>query len=163
MTLQPEQNIYRLVHEAKRPKRNNRRPVADAFVPTLNDNLKMSVDSESLTTPEETLARWGATYTFDKKGFKDHTKWSIFSLNVGFLINFPCIKDIYPDPLKFDPPVKGFPDNPAHTLSEFDNYPSLEDEPEYLSQVEEHVSDREICPDMEVATELVIKYRQQWG
>ena len=163
-TLPGEHNVYRLVFEADRPKRNGGKPNPSAFLPSKHDDLKMSVDYDQLTTPEETLARCGATHHPTKAPeFKDHTKRTIFSLNIGFLDQLSCVQDVYPSPVNLQPCPVGRPNNPSHSSAEFNKVPTPEDEPEILSQIQDHVNGREIFPDSDRVEVLVTEYRSQWA
>jgi len=120
------------------------------------------VDYEPLTTPEESLARYGATYQGIINQFKNPHSYSIYSLNIGFLRSFSCITDIYLSPTVVDPPMKGFPNNPSHSLAEFTEI-SLEDEPMVFTKIQQHAIQRKVNPDIDKVRVLVREYRAQWG
>ena len=76
MSLPNEDNIYRLVHVTIRDSKNKAIPAPRCFAPSNTDEGNLSVDWEHYTTPEKSLARWGASYKWGTEVFKDHKQYS---------------------------------------------------------------------------------------
>ena len=67
-----EDNIFRLAYCSQKSQKEGRPPSLSEFGPRSNDNGKMSVDYKPLTTAEQSLARFGATFMPGSQNFKDH-------------------------------------------------------------------------------------------
>lgn len=151
--------IFRMVHVSMRDRRNKMIPNIKGFQPTPHDNFKLSVDWENKTTPEESLARFGATYKFNKNEFKDHNDFEVFSLEIAFVNSFDSIKEVSHDPIENNPPPIGTPNNPAHSLVHFSST-SEEDEPEIYLKLRDHAD--KISTNGDEVNELVESLRNQW-
>jgi len=156
-----EESVYRMVHYSQRERRKGKEPRLDAFKPTPADDSKLSVDYEPKTTPEESLARFGATISISSGEFKNPHDYSVYSLNIGFLRSFTCIIDIYLDEVLVSPPERGRPDNPAHSLVEFDEI-AEEDEPDILYRIQQHAIMRKVEANPAQVDELTMRYRRIW-
>ena len=157
----PEKSVYRMVHYSQRERRKGKEPRLDAFKPTPADGHKLSVDYEPMTTPEESLARFGATISKSSGDFKNPHDYSIYSLNIGLLRSLPCIIDIYLNAVLVSPPERGRSDNPAHSLVEFDDI-AEEDEPDILYRIQQHAIKRKVEVNSTKVDELTMTYRKIW-
>lgn len=70
--LPDEDDVYRIVINSFRDRRNKAIPAPRCFDLTKNDGNKLSVDREKNTPPQETIARVGASYKFNMKEYRDH-------------------------------------------------------------------------------------------
>lgn len=149
-------NTYRLVHINYI--RGNK-ALIHAFSHHPGDNYKLSVDWDRLTTPEESLARFGATYN-TKQVFKDFRSYRIFILNTGYVKVIPGIVDVYYDPIENTPVPIGKPNNPAHSLIDCD-LSNPENEPELYQKLADHASLEENVDDLKVES-ITFEIKSQW-
>lgn len=160
VALESSENTYRLVLISVRDKKNKNIPAERSFFPTERDEGKLSVDIESLTTPEKTLSRWGAMYNA-KQEFKDYNKWELYKLNVGDIKLIDKVINVIKDPIKYDEPEKGRPDNPAHGLIDLSNIKDV-DLPEVVLKLRNLAKDNKVDVKMDEVDTLVQEYRRQW-
>lgn len=150
-SLSEESITFRMVHKNLRDE--NFEPYISAFKPTKKDDNKLSVDYQELTTPEDSIGRFGATKKINGN-FKNIDDFSIYSLETSFLINLPnnFISKVEYNPIHNDPLIDGVPNNKSHSLAHF--IESHTDEPELLAKLWEHGKTRFIKFDRNKALQI---------
>lgn len=73
--------IFRVVLSTERDRKNKNVPALRCFSLTPADKGCLSVDWERKTTPEESVARFGATYKMNKEEYKPYDNREIFAKN----------------------------------------------------------------------------------
>lgn len=142
----------------------------DKFTPkirgfSLHDNDKkhgygLSVDWSALTTPEESLGRWGASYKTGTTEFKDYKKRDIYVLNIGVLKSIDSILDVVYNPILNIPVIKGIPNNISHSLIKFDKNELEKNEAEIYTRIREHAKDKKVKSiNFKKVEELIELYR----
>ena len=127
------------------------------------DDYKLSLDWARLTTPESSLAIYGATINSRTGQYKNWKLWEIHAVEVSFLLELERVVSVEYNPMYYKPPVKGKQDNPAHSLVIFDKESPeywTSKEPEVLVRIARHAQERQIQPDEE-QTELMVKHYHQ--
>lgn len=155
-----KKRYYRLALASVRDKQNKAIPAVRNFMLHPNDEGKLSVDCECFTSPEESIARVGASYKANST-FKDYTDREIYAIDADFIEKNEHIHGVIYDPIIFNPPQKGRPQNISHSLLDlFLNTPN-ELEPEICLKLREHAKDRRINHDIARTHELVALFRIQ--
>ena len=119
----------------------------------------LSVDYSSLTTPEEIIARVGASFKKDSVDYKDYTKKDIYSLSVNFLKSIESVLDVVYDPIFNSTPKKGFPNNPSHSLVLFSLGELEKNETEIYTRIREHAKDKKQNINLEKVESLLQVFR----
>lgn len=156
-------DVYRTVLVTQRDRKNKAIPAVSCFSLSPNDKNMLSVDWDRKTTPEECVARVGATFKMGKEIYKPYENREIYALNVNFIKSLSDIDDVIFDPIFLSKPIKGRVNNPAHSLVVF-KMGFLEDqskEPETLVKIRDHAKDRRKDVNMEIVRGLVIKHRKR--
>ncbi|MCW3106503.1 MAG: hypothetical protein JWQ09_1009 [Segetibacter sp.] len=141
----------------------------DKFTPklkgfSLSDNDKehgygLSVEWSAITTPEESIARVGASFKKNTDKYKDHTKRDIYALSISFLKSLDSILDVVYDPIFNEPPIRGVPNNISHSLVNFSKEELEKNETEIYTRIREHAKDKKKSVDMKRVDALVNIYR----
>ena len=156
-----EDDVWRIALSTSRDKKNKQEPGISNFSLNSSDFGKLSVEWASMSTPEESVARFGATYKSGTEDFKDYRTRELYALNVGFLRSLEPVEDVLYNPIMVRPVLKGRPDNPAHSLviikSNF-----AQDEPELYKKMRDHAKGRKVEVNAEEVEQLVAIYRKQW-
>jgi hypothetical protein len=160
MPIEDTIRLYRMVHVSARDKANKAIPSISAFTPTPNDNGKLSVDNASITTPETSLGRFGATYRFNSTTFKKIEDFNVYALNCGEIRELNKAIEIFSDPINNNPEVVGKPNNISHSLIDI-NAVSDEDEPELYLKLRDMAQD--VIVDINVAKDHSFQLRRNWG
>lgn len=160
-SLPDEDHVYRIVLETDRDRKYKNLPALRSFSlneKDIEDGYNLSVEWDKKTTPELTLIRFGATYKFNSKDYKDPTTRSLYSLRVGFLKTIEGIRDVFYDPIFVEPFEKGNPSNSAHSSVNFiKELWTPANEPIIIFKIREHAISRKIDVNMEkVLQELEI-------
>lgn len=156
-SLEDKDNVYRFVQIEARDRRHKAYPAEREFEPKPADKRKLSVDAASITTPEDSLARLGGTYRKGCQVFKDYTKWELYSLNVGIIKLMDKSIDVIDDPIIVNPPEKGRPSNPAHSLIDLSSISEF-DLPEIILKLRNHAKDYQVAINMTRVDEMVKEY-----
>ncbi len=119
----------------------------------------LSVDWSSLTTPEESIARVGASFKKDTIKYKDYNTKDIYSLSVSFLKSIEAILDVVHDPKMYPTPIEGSPNNPSHSLVIFSPEELEKNETEIYSRIREHAKDKKQTVNTKKIEEFVHVYR----
>lgn len=160
--LLPENDrVYRLVHVNFRDKKNKKIPAERCFSLSPNDSGFLSVEWENKTTPEQSLARWGATYKFKKEIYKDYKDVEIYALDISFLNSLIDVEKVIYDPIYYSKSEKGRVNNPAHSLIEFSEAlaNSCPNDPETIMKIRDHAANKKIPVEMDKVDVLVKKLR----
>lgn len=154
-------DVFRLVLVSERDRKNKSIPAVRCFSLTPRDENKLSVEWSKKTTPEEAIARFGASYKFNSTVYKFYANREIYALNVNFLHSFSDIDDVIYDPIFIQPPVKGGISNPAHSLIVFTEAFASDqaNEPEVLLKIRDHAKDKKVEINWEEVDQLVIELR----
>jgi hypothetical protein len=97
-------------------KRHVPAPRCFAYVPQTTDD-GLSVDCAALTTPELSLAIIGRTFKHQSTVLKNPREYAIYRIEGSFLSTLSDVPLIRHDPVfRANPPRKGEPNNPAHTV-----------------------------------------------
>jgi hypothetical protein len=156
-----EGEVFRIVLESQRDKKNKRIPAYRCFSLMEKDNNKLSVDFSSLTSAEECLARVGCSYKTDKNEYKSFDDRALYSLSIKFLHSLESIEDVIYDPINHDSLRKGIVNNPAHSLIAFKpGYHEIE--PEVFVKLRDHAITRKVTVDMKQVAILVDKCRDDY-
>lgn len=153
--------VYRVVVSTVRDRKNKSIPAPRCFDLSEQDKNKLSVEWEIMTTPEETIARVGASYKYDKKEYKSYQNRELYAMELAFLNNLQDMDKTIYDPLIYPHPQKGRPNNPAHSLLVF-HMDFLNDKarrPETIVKIRDHAKDKKICINEEKLDDLVKVYR----
>jgi len=152
-----------VVLESARDKKNKRLPAISSFSLSDNDHGNLSVDWERKTTPEESIARFGASYKFGKKEYKPYENRAIYALDISFLNSLSDVEGVIYDPIFYSQPVKGRVNNPAHSLIRFNL--ALEEnginDPETLLKIRDHAAKQKVSYDLEKVHAMVDKLRNK--
>lgn len=155
-SLPPEDSVYRIVLVTDRDKKNKEIPAIRCFSLHSSDKGKLSVDWSKKTTPEESIARVGASYKTGTTTYKEYNNRELYGLNIGFLKSLEKIEDVVYDPIKVQPRISGKPDNQAHSLVIFND----ENDPEVLEKIRDHAKYNKVLFDMKKVEELVNALRK---
>lgn len=160
--LPDEDDVYRIVICTDRDRKNKMIPAVRCFSLSPQDDNKLSVDWDKKTSPEESIARVGASYKFNKQEYKPFDNREIYAMNVGFLTTLNDVSSIVYDPISLATPMTGAVNNPAHSLIIFTEIfaSSHAREPEALLKIRNHAKDKKVDIDMEVVKRLVKEYRE---
>ena len=156
-------DVFRLVLATERDRKNKSIPAVRCFTLVPRDENKLSVEWSRKTTPEEAIARFGASYKFDSNEFKPYCNREIYALNVNFLHSFSDIEDVVYDPISIEPPQKGKVSNAAHSLIVFSAAFAKDQakEPEVFLKLRNHAKDKKIKVDYKKVDELVEELRNR--
>ena len=151
--------VYRIVLIKDRDKKNKNIPAVRCFSLSKNDEHKLSVDWNKMTSPEESLARFGASFKFGTEEYKPYENRETHALDVSFLNSLSKVEKVVYDPLFFDTTLKGRINNPAHSLIVFEQ--EYDNDPEILLKMRDHASNNKIQIDMQKVDKLVKIYRER--
>lgn len=159
--LPPPDDVYRIALIKDRDRKNKSIPAVRCFSLSPHDDYRLSVDWEKRTTPEECMARVGATYKMHTTQYKDYQNREIYALNVAFLNSLIDIDKVIYAPVILDIPEKGRINNPAHSLVVFSLEYSKDQakEPETLLKIRDHAKDKRVEAGKVKVEELVKNYR----
>jgi hypothetical protein len=162
-SLPKEDDVYRIVLVTQRDRKNKSIPAVSCFSLSPQDQNKLSVDWSKMTTPEVSIARFGAMYKFHSTDFKPYDNREIYALNIDFLHSFTVIEDVVHDPICINPPELGSVSNPAHSLIVFSAAFKSDQamQPEVLLKIRDHAKDRKVEIDWEKTEQLVKKLRKE--
>lgn len=155
-------SYYRLAVASARDRRNKAIPAVRNFALTKNDNGKLSVDCSCFTSPEECVARVGASIKGDGN-YKNHLDREVYSIGAEFIAESEQILGVIYDPTIVDPPQKGKPQNFSHCLLSLAVNDLSELEPEICLKLREHAKERRVSHDLAVTNSLVSTLRSQWA
>ena len=146
ISLPEADTVWRIVPVTERDRKNKAIPAVRCFQLKPSDANMLSVDWSRKTTPEECLARVGATHktkatTQAPDEYKDWAKFEIFPLSVQFVKDLGLVNDVVYDPIYSRPKQAGRPDNPAHSLIVIDGSCSDEDDPMLAKEMRDHASE----------------------
>lgn len=156
-SLPDTERVYRIVLVTQRDRKNKQVPSTSCFSLSNQDENLLSVDWEKKTTPEQSVARFGASYKFGKEEYKSYVNREIYRLDVSFLRSLPQVDDVFHDPIFHDVPLKGRVDNPAHSLVEFNK----KNDPELLLKIRDHAAENRIEVNFDEVHELVDELKRQ--
>jgi hypothetical protein len=161
-SLGSEEFIYRHCLVTDRDRKNKEIPAVRNFAPTQKDKKDgLSVYAANLTTPEMSLAIVGAQYQHEKTEFKDYSKKEIYKLQVKFVRTLPKIEDVIHDPIFAKKPLKGHPNNLAHSLITFTSF-DFSDAPEVILKMRDHaVSNGKVDVNMIEVHKLTLELRRE--
>jgi hypothetical protein len=161
-SLPEEDSVYRRVLITERDRKNKKIPSVGCFSLKPADNMKLSVDWNKMTTPEQAIARIGSEFRFGKSEFKNWRDWELYGMEVEFLLNLPPVSSVFYDPIVNSIHKEGQPNNPAHSLVVFQDNP-IEDEPEIILMIRDHAKDRSVPYEKEIVRRLVEEYNAKSG
>ena len=153
---------YRIAVASARDKANKAIPAVRNFTLHPADRGKLSVDCECFTTPEESIARFGATYKTDRT-FKGYSDREIYAIEAAFIEESKLIHGVIFNPTIVDPPQIGQPQNFSHSLLDLALDQPDELEPEICLKLREHAKERRVIHNIQKTDKLVVQYRAQWG
>jgi len=153
--------VYRIVLATQRDRKNNQIPSIRCFSLSPADENMLSVDWEKQTTPEESIARTGASYKLDMEIYKTYENRELFALNISFLNSLPEVEKVVYDPICYTITFEGRVNNPAHSLVVFDTKFANDraQEPETLLKIRDHAVNNKVELDWDKVDELVKDYR----
>ncbi len=158
--------VYRHGLKEWHEKKNEFLPSLRFFALSPNDKIegyKLSVDWNAITSPEEVIARVGATYKVNKNGdftFKEFENRVIYSVEINFLNSLNFILNVVYDPIVNKPIIIGSPNNPSHSLICFDSqFYTDQNEPMILAEIRNHAKSNRITVDFDIVKKLVEEYR----
>lgn len=153
--------IFRVVLSTERDRKNKNVPALRCFSLTPADKGCLSVDWERKTTPEESVARFGATYKMNKEEYKPYDNREIFALEVSFVSSLSDVEEIIYDPVYVHGRIKGRVANPAHSLIRFTEIFAKNNfnDPETILKMRDHAAERKITVNDEKVHELVKELR----
>lgn len=157
-SLPDKDRVYRIVVNTERDRKNKRIPAHRCFSLSENDNGKLSVDWEQKTTPEESIARFGASFKYNSKEFKPFKNREIYALEISFLKSLSDIDDVIYDPISSSMDIKARVNNPAHSLIVFNDLFPTHD-PETYIKLRDHAKNNKIEVDIQKVGDLVDKLR----
>lgn len=160
--LPEEDEIYRIALCTDRDRKNKKIPAVRCFSLSPSDKNKLSVDWNIKTSPEESIARVGATYRFNKEEYKPFDNRELYAMEVGFLNDLDDVEKTVYDPIHFPSPEPGKVNNPAHSLIVFTESFATDQakEPETLLKIRDHAKDKKVDVNMEEVAQLVKGYRE---
>lgn len=156
-----EDQVYRIALVSWREKKNKSVPSTRCFDLTERDGNKLSVDWSGLTTPEESIARVGASFKFGKEEYKESGSRELYALEISFLNTLKEIEEVIYDPIINTPSIKGQPNNLAHSLIIF-NEDVVNDKlkrPEIILKLRDHAKSRRVEVNTDQVNDLVEEYR----
>ncbi len=153
--------VYRHVLISQRDRRNNNVPSVSCFSLSPHDKNKLSVDWEQLTTPEECVARIGASFRVGHEEYKQYKNREVYALDISFLNSLSDIECVIYDPIKFSTKEKGKIDNPSHSLIVFfEGFLNNKiKEPETLIKMRDHAANKKAILNWSKIEELIELYR----
>lgn len=160
--LPKEDEVYRIVEDSRRDKQNKFIPSQSCF--SLNprkDGYGLSTDWNRKTTPEESVARVGATYRYTKDGdvqFKPYRNREIYALKISFLESMLEIDQVIYNPILNNPTIPGSPNNPSHSLIIHKTENFEKNEPILIIKLRNHAKDRKVNVNMNEVEKLVEAY-----
>lgn len=159
--LPDEDLVYRIVLSTERDRKNKMIPAARCFDLSPQDNNKLSVDWNAKTSPEECIARVGGSFRFEREEYKPYHNREIYAMEIAFLNRLDDVLQLEYDPIIHNPPQKGNPNNPAHSLVVF-HLSFLNDKakrPETILKIRNHAKHNRISLNNEKLDDLVKSYR----
>lgn len=158
MSIESQHFVWRICLNTDRDKKNKQIPAVRNFSLSQHDNFKLSVDWEKHTTPEECIARVGASYKTGTTEYKKHENREIYAMSVSDLNGIDEVQGVIHDPIYFEPCRKGQPNNVAHSLICI--IPDF-DEPELFVKIRDYAKNNRILNDTEQTQILINEYRVQ--
>lgn len=161
-SLPDHDDVYRKAPNDWKEKKDKFTPALRCFTlsePDKQEGYALSADWSARTTPEESIARIGASFKTGTQKFKEYKNWDLFALNIGFLKSLESIIDVIYDPLVNKIPIKGTPNNISHSLVSFNKDDLEKNEAEVYLKIRNHAKDRRIPIDMTKVEQLVKLYR----
>lgn len=155
-----EDRVYRIVLTSERDRRNRQIPALGCFSLSPADEGKLSVDWEKMTTPEETIARVGASYKLAKEEYKPYENREVYALAVSFLRSLTDVDEVVYDPVHYSTPIKGRVNNPAHSFIQFSDTFTTHNDPETILKIRDYAAEQKIPVDMKKAHVLVEKLKR---
>lgn len=153
--------VLRIVENTQRDRKNKNIPSLRCFSLSPNDKGSLSVDWERRTTPEEAVARFGASFKQGKEEYKTYNNREVYAMKVSFLNALEPVENVVYDPIYYGKPEKGRVNNPAHSLVKFteafakDN----QNDPEIILKMRNHAVENKVLIDLDKVHELVEKLR----
>lgn len=153
--------VYRIVLATDRDRKNKKIPAIRCFSLSAADENKLSVDWDKQTTPEECIARTGATFKMNTENYKQYEDRELFALDISFLDSLQDVEKVVYDPVLYDIPIKGRVNNPSHSLMVFDKEFAKDRarQPEIVLKIRNHAANKKVAIDWDKVHELVKKYR----
>lgn len=151
--------VYRIVLVTNRDRKNRNIPSIGCFSLAPTDEGSLSVDWERKTSPEESIARFGASYKLYTKEYKPYENREIYALDVSFLCSLTDVDKVIYDPIYFPKPIKGRVNNPAHSLVKFSEIFTKNNDPETILKIRNHATEKKVPVDIERVHELVKELR----
>lgn len=153
--------VYRITLIKDRDRKNKAIPAVHCFDLSSRDNNKLSVDWEERTTPEESIARVGASFRYNKEEYKSYKNRELYAMNVEFLNGLQDIDKTIYDPVIYSQPLKGHPNNPAHSSIIFhkDFLKDKAKKTETIIKMRDHAKSQKVPINKEKLTGLVEAYR----
>lgn len=151
--------VYRIVLTKDRDRKDKKIPATRCFSLSKYDESKLSVDWDEMTTPEESVARFGASFKCEKEEYKSYEDREIYALDISFLNSLSKVEKVVYDPLFFDTTIIGRINNPAHSLIVFEQ--EYDNDPEILIKIRDYASKNKVQIDMQKVDKLVKIYREQ--
>ncbi len=153
--------VFRLVENTQRDRENKKIPATRCFSLSPNDGGGLSVDWERKTTPEESVARFGASFKRCKEEYKSYDNREIYAMEVSFLNALEPVEKVVYDPIYYEKPEKGRMNNPAHSLIKFSDALAHDDynDPETILKMRAHAIENKMEINLDKVHELVKKYR----
>ncbi|MDK2842974.1 MAG: hypothetical protein PWQ17_2480 [Anaerophaga sp.] len=153
--------VLRIVGNTQRDKKNKNIPSVRCFSLSPNDEGSLSVDWERKTTPEEAIARFGASFKLCKEEYKSYDNREVYAMKISFLNALEPVESVVYDPIYYEKPEKGRVNNPAHSLIKFteafanDN----QNDPEIILKMRNHAVENKVQINLDTVHELVKEYR----
>lgn len=163
--LPKEDEVYRIVEDSRRDKENKFIPSQSCFSLTQKDKedgYGLSTDWNRKTTPEESVARFGAMHKHTRDGsiqFKPYRNREIYAFEISFLETLLEINEVVYNPISNDPPISGSPNNPSHSLIMYKIEDFEKNEPILIVKLRNHAKDKKIDVNMDEVEKLVEAYR----
>lgn len=153
--------VLRIVEITQRDKTNKRIPSLRCFTLSSNDKGSLSVDWERRTTPEEAVARFGASFRYGTEEYKSYDNREIYAMEISFLNTLEPVDKVIYDPIYFSKPETGRVNNPAHSLIEFSDafVRDNQNDPEIILKMRNHAVENKVHIDSKKVHELVDKLR----
>ncbi len=155
-------DVFRITPKNLTEKKNKFMPSLKCFTLSEADKKEgygLSVDWSARTTPEESIARVGASYKTGTQNYKEYNNKDLYPHNIGFLKSLEPIIDVIYDSIVKKIPIKGTPNNISHSLVNFNKDDLEKNEAEVYLKIRNHAKDRKMKGDMTKVEQLVKLYR----
>lgn len=153
--------VLRIVEITQRDRRNRNIPNLRCFSLSPNDMGSLSVDWERETTPEESVARFGASFKHGKEVYKPYDNREVYAMEISFLNTLEYVEKVVYDPIYIGKHEKGKVNNTAHSLIKMSEALAQDcyNDPETILKMRNHAIENKMQINFDKVHELVKEYR----